>query len=141
VGGTPRFAARLVQLSNRNICLPVQTNPFERLSELLKLRTTHPAASNERDSRDAINFKVTWPDRFRVWKPAPSRVEAPQPGKIVFLPTIRRLGSATALEHGREDGLMCVRLSANFLLLAQGRSCASGVYPPQRFLQWLRNAE
>jgi hypothetical protein len=42
VAGTSRSLQIFVQSSNRNICMPVQTNSFERLSELLKLRTIHP---------------------------------------------------------------------------------------------------
>ena len=63
------------------------------------------------------------------------------PARLFSFPMFGALGLAAALEHGREDGLMCVRLSANFLLLAQGRCCSSSEYPPQRPVQWLRNAE
>jgi hypothetical protein len=63
------------------------------------------------------------------------------PARLFSFPMFGALGLAAALEDGREDGLMCVRLSANFLLLAQGRCCSSSEYPPQRPVQWLRNAE
>jgi hypothetical protein len=131
VGATFPLAAGFVQSPNRNVSMPLQTNSYG----VLDYATTHPVAktigTRETQSRSlGLTFFASSKTHSFEAGNAPVRHDC-------LSPPLFGAWSAPVSEHGREDGLMCVRLSAIVLLLAQRRSCSPSGYPQQRLMQWL----
>jgi hypothetical protein len=133
------LAARFVQSSNRKVCMAVQIDALNGFLIFLDYgQCTRSSVTNgTRATRSRFADHRAWLGPIRVQNPVPSRQKEPRPGKIVSLPAARHLRLVPASEHRREDGLMCVRLPASFLSLAQRRSRSSKEYHHGRSPRWV----